>query len=46
MDKEATRQDAERVVRVEIRNNPDLQTRAGGVADTVAAAARLNEPTA
>ncbi|XP_074564479.1 late embryogenesis abundant protein D-34-like [Curcuma longa] len=44
-DKEATRQDAERVVRAELRSNPDLETRTGGVANTVAAAARLNEPT-
>ncbi|KAG6505278.1 late embryogenesis abundant protein D-34-like [Zingiber officinale] len=44
-DKEATRQYAERVVRAEIRNNPDLETRNGGVANTVAAAARLNERT-
>ncbi|WOL03122.1 late embryogenesis abundant protein D-34-like isoform X1 [Canna indica] len=43
-DKEATRRDAERVVGAEIRNSPNLDARAGGVAATVAAAARLNEP--
>ncbi|CAD5183220.1 unnamed protein product [Musa acuminata subsp. malaccensis] len=43
-DKEATRQDAERVVGAEIRSSPNLEMRPGGVAATVAAAARLNEP--
>ena len=43
-DKEATRQDAERVVGAEIRDSPNLEMRPGGVAATVAAAARLNEP--
>ncbi|XP_065008660.1 late embryogenesis abundant protein D-34-like [Musa acuminata AAA Group] len=43
-DKEATRQDAERVVGAEIRDSPNLEMRPGGVATTVAAAARLNEP--
>ncbi|RRT64720.1 hypothetical protein B296_00006998 [Ensete ventricosum] len=42
-DKEATRQDAERVVGAEIRSSPNLEMRPGGVAATVAAAARLNE---
>ncbi|XP_050372490.1 late embryogenesis abundant protein D-34-like [Argentina anserina] len=42
-DKTATRQDAEGVVSAELRNNPDLVTRPGGVAASVAAAARLNE---
>ncbi|KAM0944108.1 putative Late embryogenesis abundant protein, SMP subgroup [Dioscorea sansibarensis] len=42
-DKEATREDAERVVGAELRNNPAMFTRPGGVADTVAAAARLNQ---
>ncbi|XP_010693766.2 late embryogenesis abundant protein D-34 [Beta vulgaris subsp. vulgaris] len=42
-DKEATRQDAEGVVSAELRNNPDVATQPGGVAASVAAAARLNE---
>lgn len=42
-DKPATRQDAEGVVSAELRNNPDMVTRPGGVAASVIAAARLNE---
>ncbi|KAJ0960113.1 hypothetical protein J5N97_000107 [Dioscorea zingiberensis] len=42
-DKAATRQDAEGVVSAELRNNPDMTTRPGGVAASVTAAARLNE---
>ncbi|OWM74271.1 late embryogenesis abundant protein D-34-like [Punica granatum] len=42
-DKVATRQDAEEVISVEIGNNPNLATQPGGVAASVAAAARLNE---
>ncbi|THU71973.1 hypothetical protein C4D60_Mb04t07200 [Musa balbisiana] len=39
-DREATRGDAERVVRAEMRNNPELRRCPGGVADSIAAAAR------
>lgn len=42
-DKEATRQDAEGVVGAELRNNPNVATTPGGVAASVAAAARLNQ---
>ncbi|CAI9118454.1 OLC1v1020028C1 [Oldenlandia corymbosa var. corymbosa] len=42
-DKVATREDAEGVVGAELRNNPELATHPGGVAASVAAAARLNE---
>lgn len=42
-DKPATRQDAEGVVSAELRNNPNMVTRPGGVAACVTAAARLNE---
>ncbi|XP_059294122.1 late embryogenesis abundant protein D-34-like [Lycium ferocissimum] len=42
-DKAATRQDAEGVMEAELRNNPSLTTYPGGVAASVAAAARLNE---
>lgn len=45
-DKAATRQDAEGVMEAEIRNNPSLTAYPGGVAASVAAAARLNERTA
>lgn len=37
-----TKQDAEGVVSAELRNNPNLSTYPGGVADSVTAAARLN----
>ncbi|KAG6473079.1 late embryogenesis abundant protein 31-like [Zingiber officinale] len=42
-DKEATREDAERVVAAEMRNNPDLRTHPGGVGASVLAAAKLNQ---
>lgn len=42
-DKAVTRQDAEGVMSAEMRNNPNLATHPGGVASSVAAAARLNE---
>ncbi|TXG72063.1 hypothetical protein EZV62_000642 [Acer yangbiense] len=42
-DKAATRQEAEGVVSAELRNNPNVATHPGGVAASVAAAARLNE---
>ncbi|KAK6940796.1 Late embryogenesis abundant protein, SMP subgroup domain [Dillenia turbinata] len=42
-DKAATREDAENVIGAEIRNKPDLTTHPGGVAASVAAAARLNQ---
>ncbi|KAL0388593.1 UNVERIFIED_CONTAM: Late embryogenesis abundant protein D-34 [Sesamum radiatum] len=41
-DKAATREDAERIINAELRNDPDLKTHPGGVAEAVAAAARLN----
>ncbi|RWV92951.1 hypothetical protein GW17_00044626, partial [Ensete ventricosum] len=41
-DREATRGDAERVVMAEMRNNPELRPSPGGVADSIAAAARFN----
>ncbi|KAK9288412.1 hypothetical protein L1049_016868 [Liquidambar formosana] len=42
-DKAATREDAEGVMSAEMRHNPNLATHPGGVAASVAAAARLNE---
>lgn len=42
-DKAATLQDAEGVASAEARNNPDATATPGGVAASVAAAARLNE---
>ncbi|XP_059649267.1 late embryogenesis abundant protein D-34-like [Cornus florida] len=45
-DKAATRQDAEGVMSAELRNNPTMTTHPGGVAASVAAAARLNERSA
>lgn len=42
-DKAATRQDAEGVASAEVRNNPGAGATPGGVAASVAAAARLNE---
>ncbi|KAL2324406.1 hypothetical protein Fmac_023464 [Flemingia macrophylla] len=44
-DKEATLQDAEGVASAELRNNPDATATPGGVAASVAAAARLNQST-
>ncbi|XAR57251.1 hypothetical protein NMG60_11025316 [Bertholletia excelsa] len=45
-DKAATRDDAEGVTGAELRNNPNMTTHPGGVASSVAAAARLNEGSA
>lgn len=42
-DKAVTREDAEGVIGAEIRNKPDMSTTIGGVAATIAAAARLNQ---
>ncbi|CAJ1977203.1 unnamed protein product [Sphenostylis stenocarpa] len=42
-DKAATLQDAEGVASAELRNNPDATATPGGVAASVAAAARINE---
>ncbi|KAG8370213.1 hypothetical protein BUALT_Bualt14G0093700 [Buddleja alternifolia] len=43
-DKEATQEDAEKIMREELRNDPKLQTtHPGGVAEAVATAARMNE---
>lgn len=38
-----TREDAEGVIGAEVRNNPDMVTHPGGVASSMAAAARLNQ---
>ncbi|KAL8138970.1 hypothetical protein V2J09_004971 [Rumex salicifolius] len=42
-DKAATREDAEAITSAEIRNKPDMATTPGGVAESVVAAARLNQ---
>ncbi|CDP08585.1 unnamed protein product [Coffea canephora] len=42
-DKPVTRRDAEGVIGAELRNDPNLTTRPGGVAASLAAAARLNQ---
>ncbi|PON94930.1 Seed maturation protein [Trema orientale] len=42
-DKAVTREDAEGVIGAEIRNKPDMSTSPGGVAASMAAAARLNQ---
>ncbi|GAU47877.1 hypothetical protein TSUD_404490 [Trifolium subterraneum] len=42
-DKAVTREDAEGVIGAELRNKPDMTTMPGGVAETVAAAATLNQ---
>nr|BAD86645.1 ECP31 protein [Daucus carota] len=42
-DKAVTREDAEGVVGAEVRNNPEMMTYPGGVASSMAAAARLNQ---
>ncbi|XP_051124049.1 late embryogenesis abundant protein 47-like [Andrographis paniculata] len=42
-DKPVTRRDAEGVIVAELRNDPNLCTRPGGVAASIAAAARLNQ---
>ncbi|XP_047314078.1 late embryogenesis abundant protein 47-like [Impatiens glandulifera] len=45
-DKQVTRRDAEGVIGAELRNDPNLTTRPGGVAASMAAAARLNHKNA
>ncbi|WOL20652.1 late embryogenesis abundant protein D-34-like [Canna indica] len=42
-DREVTRGDAERVMRAELRNNLEVCSRPGGVADSMVAAARFNQ---
>ncbi|KAL5712611.1 hypothetical protein ACHQM5_014765 [Ranunculus cassubicifolius] len=42
-DKAVTTEDAEGVIGAELRNNPELATFPGGVADSMAAAARMNQ---
>ncbi|CAI9297247.1 unnamed protein product [Lactuca saligna] len=42
-DKAVTREDAEKVIGAEIRNQPELATYPGGVSASMAAAARLNQ---
>lgn len=42
-DKPVTRKDAEGVIGAELRNDPNLTTRPGGVAASLAAAARINQ---
>ncbi|OMP05047.1 Seed maturation protein [Corchorus olitorius] len=42
-DKPVTREDADKVVAAELRNNPDMATTPGGVGAAMAAAARLNQ---
>lgn len=42
-DKAVTREDAEGVIAAEIRNRVELATHPGGVAASMAAAARLNQ---
>ncbi|KAG7970531.1 hypothetical protein I3843_07G088600 [Carya illinoinensis] len=42
-DKAVTREDAERVIGVEIRNRRDMSTTPGGVAESMAPTARLNQ---
>lgn len=37
-----TREDAERVIGAELRNNPKMSTTPGGVAESMASAANLN----
>lgn len=43
VDKEVTRADAERVTGAEMRNDPDMETRPGGVAASMVEAARRNQ---
>ncbi|KAK1373039.1 late embryogenesis abundant protein D-34-like [Heracleum sosnowskyi] len=43
IDKAVTREDAEQVTEAEVRNNPDKLAHPGGVASSIAAAARLNQ---
>ncbi|KAG0451054.1 hypothetical protein HPP92_026621 [Vanilla planifolia] len=42
-DRAVTREDAEAVLGAEVRNRPDMKTVPGGVAESMAAAARLNQ---
>ncbi|KAL2463832.1 Seed maturation protein [Forsythia ovata] len=42
-DKAATREDAEGIMSAELRNDPNLTPHPGGVAESVAAAARINQ---
>ncbi|KAK8565385.1 hypothetical protein V6N12_058948 [Hibiscus sabdariffa] len=42
-DKAVTREDADRVVAAEMRNNPDMKMTPGGVGEAMAAAARRNQ---
>ncbi|KAG8370212.1 hypothetical protein BUALT_Bualt14G0093600 [Buddleja alternifolia] len=42
-DKAATREDAEGITSAELRNDPNMKSHPGGVAASVAAAARMNE---
>ncbi|KAK9945282.1 hypothetical protein M0R45_010804 [Rubus argutus] len=42
-DKPVTREDAKAIIGAEIRNNPNMSTTPGGIAESMAAAARLNQ---
>lgn len=42
-DKPVTKEDAERVIAAELRNNEEGMTAMGGVAASVSAAARINQ---
>ncbi|PIA44921.1 hypothetical protein AQUCO_01700475v1 [Aquilegia coerulea] len=42
-DKPVTKEDAEGVIGAELRNNPNMSTHPGGVAESMAAAARMNQ---
>ncbi|CAL2280833.1 unnamed protein product [Prunus armeniaca] len=44
-DKVVTREDAKAVIGAEMRNSPTMSTTGGGVAESLAAAARLNQNT-
>ncbi|KAL6214688.1 hypothetical protein ACLB2K_014120 [Fragaria x ananassa] len=43
VDKPVTREDAKAIIGAEIRNNPDMSTTPGGIAESMAVAARLNQ---
>ncbi|CAF1923564.1 BnaC05g01750D [Brassica napus] len=43
-DKVVTSEDAEAVVGAELKNSPEMKTTPGGVADSMSAGARLNQP--
>ncbi|CAH8388361.1 unnamed protein product [Eruca vesicaria subsp. sativa] len=43
-DKVVTSEDAEAVVGAELKNSPEMKTTHGGVADSMSAGARLNQP--